>query len=208
MNNLIENLNFAFAYHKIISPDNFEFLYINKYFENIKGGDISKYCIKWNGNNWISYGDWLAAPRRKEFFTNKRILIREITNPNILASYTEDEFYNTPSIINIIEFKRINEKYLLAIINSNLLSFYHINTSPKAKKGLFPKILVNDVRNLPIKEISEQEQKPFIELVEQIMSLKSQGKDTTDLENKIDEMVYDLYELTEEEKEIVRNFKN
>ena len=33
------------------------------------------------------------------------------------------------------------------------------------------------------------------------------NKDVQDLENQIDEMVYDLYELTEEEKELVRNFK-
>ncbi len=31
-------------------------------------------------------------------------------------------------------------------------------------------------------------------------------KDTQELENQIDEMVYDLYELTEEEKELVKNF--
>jgi len=37
---------------------------------------------------------------------------------------------------------------------------------------------------------------------------KFKRKKKVDLELQIDEMVYDLYELTEEEKEIVRNFKN
>jgi hypothetical protein len=39
--------------------------------------------------------------------------------------------------------------------------------------------------------------------VDQIMELKKEGKDTSDLEAQIDQMVYDLYELTEEEREIV-----
>jgi hypothetical protein len=39
---------------------------------------------------------------------------------------------------------------LLAVLNSALMGWYHNSVSPKAKKGLFPKILVNDVRNLPI----------------------------------------------------------
>lgn len=38
------------------------------------------------------------------------------------------------------------------------------------------------------------------------MELKKLNKDTQELKNQIDEMVDDLYELTEEEKELVRNF--
>jgi hypothetical protein len=50
---------------------------------------------------------------------------------------------------------------------------------------------------------------PFITIVDKIILAKEQNPnaDTTDLENQIDEMVYDLYELTEEEKEIVRQYK-
>jgi hypothetical protein len=120
------------------------------YCKELEGKDVKRYNVSWNGENWISYGDWLAAPRKPEYFINERILIREITNPNILAGYTTEEFYNTPSIINCINFK-INIKYVLGIINSKLMSFYHTVNSPKANKGLFPKILVDDVRGLPIK---------------------------------------------------------
>ena len=35
---------------------------------------------------------------------------------------------------------------------------------------------------------------------------KKDNKDTSDIENQIDEMVYNLYEFTEEEKDVVRNF--
>ena len=40
-----------------------------------------------------------------------------------------------------------------------------------------------------------------------LTTLKKLNKDTQYLEDKIDEIVYDLYELTEEERELIRNFK-
>lgn len=51
------------------------------YRKELQGRDLNRYHLKWNGKKWISYGEWLAAPRKPEFFRNERILIREITNP-------------------------------------------------------------------------------------------------------------------------------
>ena len=48
-----------------------------------------------------------------------------------------------------------------------------------------------------------KDQIPLIELVDNIISLKQQSQDTTELEKKIDEMVYELYGLTGEEIGIV-----
>ncbi len=151
------------------------------YKKELKGGDISRYYLNWNGKLWISYGDWLAAPRKKDFFTSPRILVREITSTLLFCSYIEDEFYNTPSLINIIYDKKlINLKYLLTILNSKLIGWYHNNVSPKAKKGLFPKILINDVRNLPIKAISSEAQQPFIEKADLMLSLNKELQEKGD----------------------------
>ena len=40
--------------------------------KELKGGDVNRYLINWNGMLWISYGQWLAAPRKPEFFNNER----------------------------------------------------------------------------------------------------------------------------------------
>lgn len=61
--------------------------------------------------------------------------------------------------------------------------------------------------NIPIKIADKNLENKIIELVEEIIELKKLNKDTQDLENQIDEMVYNLYGLTEDEKELVRNFK-
>ncbi len=176
------------------------------YKKELQGGDIDRYFLRWNGATWISYGKWLAAPRDPRFFKGERILIREITNPRILATYTKEEFYNTPSILNVASFRNdVHPLYLLAIINSKLMSFYHWENSPKAKKGLFPKILVNDVRRLPVKTIGHNDQQPFIQIVAKIIALKNATDYKTGpkiqesikiCEKKLDTLIFDLYNLT------------
>lgn len=178
------------------------------YKKELQGRDLDRYYLKWNGNKWISYGEWLAAPRKPEFFKNKRILIREITNPRILASYTQEEYYNSPSIINVINCKQISPFYVLGIINSKLLSFYHNKTSPKANKGLFPKILVNDVRKLPIKFTEGSLGDLLIEKVELLISkLKDNEIEIVNsIDKEIDNIVYRIYNLNDKEIETVEKF--
>ena len=120
-------------------------------------------------------------------------MIREITGKRLLSCYTNEEFYNTPSLINIINEKNILKlKYILVLINSTLLGWYHNKTSPKANKGLFPKILVNDVRNLPVKEISFEAQKPFIEKADKMLFL---NKNLQELSQKFQRLLTRKFEL-------------
>ncbi len=169
------------------------------------GEDVIKYCVSWNGKEWIDYCDGIANPRQPKFFKGNRILIREITNPSIFAAYTDEELYHDPSIIVVLNNDCDSAKFLLAILNSRLASFYHFNSSPKATKGAFPKILVTDIKNFPIPKLSSDQQQPFIELVDKILALKKQNPaaDTKALEAQIDTLVYALYELTAEEISII-----
>jgi len=189
------------------------------YKKELRGGDVKRYSLIWNRKNWISYGHWLAAPRKPEFFTQPRILIREITDGVINATYTDEEYYNNPSLINCIE--RKESKYalffILGIINSTLISKYHTIISPKAKKGVFPKILVNDVRNLPIpKNVTVKQQKQIIKHVDQLLQLNKdlqaatlperKGRIQSKIdycEDRINAIVYELYGLTEEEVRVI-----
>lgn len=167
------------------------------YKKELKGEDVKQYLLNWNNELWISYGEWLAAPRERKFFVNKRILIREITKDKLFACYTEEEFYNTPSLINVINEKDILElKYILTIINSKLLGWYHNKTSPKANKGLFPKILVNDVRNLPLVNISLEKQQPFIEKADKMLSLNRELQDLSQKFQRILLRKFDLKKLS------------
>ncbi|MBP7496503.1 MAG: N-6 DNA methylase [Bacteroidales bacterium] len=142
------------------------------YKKELKGADINRYYLEWNKMLWVSYGEWLAAPREQKFFISPRVLIREITDKKLFCTFTADEFYNTPSIINIIDEKGILDlKYALVILNSKLMGWLHNTISPKANKGIFPKILINDVRNLPVPLISKKYQQDFIQKADFMLSL-------------------------------------
>ncbi len=56
-----------------------------------------------------------------------------------------------------------------------------------------------------IRKLSVDEQKPIVFLVDEIINIKQANPkaDTAALERRIDEMVYELYDLTEEEIVIV-----
>lgn len=194
----------------------------------LEGADVKPYFVEWGKKEYISYGDWLGAARQQRFFTSPRILIRQIVSGNplrIYAGYTEEELYNVQSIFNIItkDSVEIDLKYLLAIINSNLMNFYHGHKYLDLSKNLFQKILIQNCKKFPVKIIDSknktevQQQAEIIKLVNQLLEY-SKVKHTAILQTKIDqlqsridyceqrinEIVYQLYGLTKEEIAIVK----
>jgi hypothetical protein len=141
-------------------------------------------------------------------FKGKRILVQEITggrDKRIVAAYLFGSHHSR----DVIPIKLIAQNqhpfYLLAVINSWLISWYHHRCNPKAQKGLFPKVLVSDLKRLPIYCASDADQRPIVELVERILLAKRQDEqaDVSALEHEIDQLVYALYGLTTEEIQIV-----
>ncbi|MFK7050808.1 hypothetical protein FLACOL_02330 [Flavobacterium columnare] len=176
----------------------------------IKGENILPYIVTETISEYIRYGNWLGAPREERFFTEPRIIIRQIISgnpPKIYAGYTEKPLYFTQIGFSVISKNGLKPKYLLALLNSKLINFFHKYMFLDIEKELFQKILIENCKNLPIIKIGENEQQPFIDKVVQILSLKKDNPeaDTSALEKEIDFMVYALYGLSEEEISIVEN---
>jgi len=93
-------------------------------------------------------------------------------------------------------------KYILGILNSSLI-VYWINSNDTAVGDFVYRHYKYNFEQIPIPKLSESEQLPFVRLVEQILALKEQGKDTTALEAQIDLLVYKLYDLTYEEVKVI-----
>jgi predicted RNA methylase len=181
----------------------------NQYHSGLKewlwGEDVTRFCVKWNGKEWIDYCKGIANPRNPKYFVGRRLLIREITNPRIFAAITDYEMYNDPAILIVKDSPKYSIIVLLAIFNSKLATFYHFNHSPKSTKGAFPKILIQDVKDFPIPTYSPKEESALNALVNQILKAKSTNPnaDTSALEHEIDQLVYELYDLTPDEIAIV-----
>lgn len=137
----------------------------------LAGNDIKRYFIKWGEEEWISYGDWLGAPRENRFFTENRILVKQIidwSDKRIWAASTNEELYNTQNAFNIIPNSNFDIDYLLAIINSKLMSFYHRKEFLEEYKDRFQKILIKDAKEFPIKLASMENQQIFVEKAKSI----------------------------------------
>ena len=169
------------------------------------GEDITQYSVKWSGKEYFNYCKEVANPRQPFFFNSKRILIREITNPSIFAAYTEEEMYHDPSIIVISENKNMEEHllFLLGLLNSKLITFYHFNSSPKSSKGIFPKLLIDDIKRLPIIDADKETISKINKLVKSILNKKENNEDTNSIQKEIDNLVYELYNLSNEEIRLI-----
>ena len=174
----------------------------------LRGKDINKYVTLWDKKRWIKYGDHLAEPRYSaNFDLPEKIVIRQ-TSDCLIATLDTQKFVcmNNLHIVNSKD-EKYNLKYILAVINSKLMNFYYETLNPEKGEAL-AEVKKQNVEKLLIKIADNQVQSLFIKKVDEILSLKSEGKDTTALEQQIDNLVYKLYELTYQEvKAIDPQFK-
>ncbi len=93
-------------------------------------------------------------------------------------------------------------KYILGILSSKVVQSYIYDNSDRTGAG---DVMLNiqSFEKIPLPKISQEEQEPFVKLVDEIMELKAKNEDTKEFENQIDEMVYKLYGLSEDEVKII-----
>jgi len=124
------------------------------YVPELRGRDISPYSVTWSGL-WASYGPWVSNYLDPTWFSGRRILVREIVGKPprlIIASHYSEVAVHNPSIICI---KAKSEEYedlldfLEVYLNSSLASKLISQISSKAAKGMFPKVLVKELKLLP-----------------------------------------------------------
>jgi len=189
----------------------------------LSGADIIRYGIFWNGKNWIKYGKWLGAPREQRFFSEPHIVVRQIVSGKplrIYAGYTEEKLINAQIAFNILTKDEIKFKikYLLALLNSKLMNFYHTEKYLDKSKNLFQKILIQNAKKFPIKVPDNKTQEKICSLVDKMLILIKKLEDlknkTTDekarleieikkLDEEIDKEIYKIYGLSKQELEII-----
>jgi hypothetical protein len=175
---------------------------------------FGKERLEQTGKEYIINGDKITARKKTSnewFETQDQITYwGDFEKPKIMwaelsdlpkFAYDEDGFYPNKTVFIMTGH---NLKYLLSILNSKLILWYfnQISTTTGMGATMWSKY---KVEQLPIKDISQEAQKPFENLVNQILDLKKAkaNTDTSKLEAEIDAMVFDLYGLSEEEMLLV-----
>ena len=179
--------------------------YKNGYYKLLDGRNINKYSIEWSGN-YLDYSlDRIHSCKRKDIFEcNEKLLFRRVS-ASLIFSYDNEKYYALNTIV-VVTAKRedINLKYLLGLLNSKLINYIYTKKF-KSTKTVFSEIQARSVGELPIVMPDTELQKPIIDLVDKILATKKPDAsvDTSELEHKIDKLVYKLYGLTEDEIAIV-----
>ena len=168
----------------------------------VRGINVKRYRLDWDGE-YVKYGINLAAPRNSENFLSEKIFLRR-TDDKLMAVIDNEEMIGVKSVHCIKSTNpSISNVFLLSLLNSKLLNWYfqyenfHMVGKPLAEVKLV------FVERLPIKLPDSQQ--PYITLVDQILAAKKAdpAADTIHWEAEIDELVFELYGLTEEEKGLV-----
>jgi len=186
-----------------------------------KGSDIDAFYCKKETNRFvhIAVTKKLRPNERvilnEEFFSTTPKLIWRQTATYPIATIDQRGIWFGRSIQAAIlrpgKDKEYSYKYILALLNSNYLRYLY-TLSVKETGRVFPQVKLANLETLPIKTLSLQEQKPFINLVDDILDI-TEGEDypsnaskrgeVIKLEGQIDQLIYNLYRLTPDERAVV-----
>lgn len=186
----------------------------------LRGSLINRYINLWNEDYWILYGEWLAAPRDPKIFSHKETIMVRQTGDSLIATIIPKGFIARNNLHVIIS-QNINMKYILGIINSKLMDFVYTYINPEKGEAL-AEVKKQHLEALPIKEIDQKnnseksKQEEIIKHVDILLKLNEEFKDEKLQNNlvqlqqrikyseeKINQMVYELYKLTPVEIKII-----
>jgi type I restriction-modification system DNA methylase subunit len=216
--------NFATAYFGIQTFDRKKYVSNKRvnsdYKPTIDGGNVFRYRLEPTDEFVHFVPQAIKSGGDAKVYTQPKIVVRQIGKSPI-ATFDDKSFHSLNTIYNIILTNQIVDlKYVLAIINSFLISAYW-NVMFADYKATFPKIKKAPLLNIPIRKIDvtkPNEKKlhdDLVALVEVMLDLNKKiqsakgsakeliQKEITKTDNKIDDLVYKLYGITEEEKKII-----
>lgn len=172
----------------------------------LRGSLINKYVITWNDDYYISFGDWLAEPRYSASYdAPEKIIIRQ-TGSSLIATIDNQQFVVRDNLYTIISTnKEYSEYIILACLNSKLLNWYYQNIVNNEVGEALAQVKRGHLATLPIPKINSSVFSTIESLIKEVLNLKQDNNsaDTESLESKIDLLVYQLYDLTEEEIKII-----
>ncbi len=190
----------------------------------LDGIDVGRYHLGWSGE-WLAYGDWIAEPRHSVPFTGPRILVRQIPAAapyHISAVLTKESFYNDINSMVVFSSKTLTPEFLLGVLNSRLISYWFQKKFDKFQRKIFPQFKVNELAAFPIVALDLKipaekiKHDRLVALVDKMLTLTpaartaKSDKERAALQNAltktdrdIDQLVYQLYELTPQEIALV-----
>lgn len=164
----------------------------------IAGRCFSRFIIQFEGKYVeVDYND-SSNFKTKDIYETPKIFVRRI-GKEIVAYLDEEKYYNVCDVYNLLpKDSRVDLYEILGLLNSKPVNYYFRNFFKNAKE-LFPKIPIKYLKEIPIKVTTGK----VGEIAKKIQREKAIAKDTTTLEQEIDNLVYKLYDLTYDEVKVI-----
>ncbi len=192
----------------------------HRYFE----GDVYRYELNLVADRWVEYGPKMREwPKEFRWFEGTRILMRRLVNrqQRLMATYAEETFITNKNLYSLLVKPFGQEKAqllfaMLAILNSRLLSRLYLSQVAQATKDDFPQVTIADVMALPVPSPAKEQMAMLAQFAKKLIALnpklraaksdaerKTLQNAVTATDQQIDELVYELYGLTQDEIKLV-----
>lgn len=142
----------------------------------------------------------------KDAYLSPKLFIRQSAR-EIIATYSSKPYAANNSIYILTTKENSSEsikmlKYTCGLLNSDLISFFcRINKIIRSEKGQTPQIKISDLKNVRIK-VDTEYYEPIIELADKLLL----NPRDTDLYQRLNILVYDLYGINDEERSFIKNY--
>jgi len=160
------------------------------------GKDIAKYSLK-APSRYIKFdrADFQQCAK-EEFYRAKEKLVYKFVSGRLCFTYDDKQrlFLNSANIL-IPDIDGMSTKTVLAFLNSSLFNFLY------TKRFNDLKILKGNLCTLPFPKVTAEQDRQFTELVDKVL-----GGDTSSQE-EIDKMIFGLYELDNDDIDLILNLK-
>ena len=141
----------------------------------------------------------LHRTRNEKFFQGEKIISLRKCSNRPCFTYTDFDCYVSATFY-VIKTERVNQKLLTGFLNSSLCAFWLKNKGKM--QGNNYQVDKEPLVNIPIPIVPQKLQDSIIELVNQV--LKNPLKDISSLQDDLDLLFYNLYELSEDDISIIK----
>lgn len=193
----------------------------------LEGKNVQRFYHQWSGLYFIDdkslvdkkNGEY-ATFMRNDMINQEKIIIRQ-TADKFICSYDNEGYYILNTLYSLVIKNKwsniLDIKYVLALLNSRLFNFLY-TTLIREEGKLFPQLKIFHIQHSPINIPDKSIQQKISSVVDEIILLNKE-MNTENIEDRVniyqykkrkeslklllDEMIFEVFGLTEKEKEVI-----
>ncbi len=178
----------------------------------LSGGEINRYVVKPKGKYILYDKSKIHSGYECVDYFSEKLFLRQ-TGDSLICAYDNKGLLclNNVHVANLKD-ANYSLKYVMALLNSSVLNYYYRSLALETGR-VMAQTDIETLEKLPIKAISKDRQKPFIELADKLIEINVKilklGEETNEKRNliverdrfssRLDELVYELYGISNEE---------